>query len=63
MEVGQTITQNDINKKLFEAIENLETKSEERMVRFESRINAQMNWQLAIFTVIMIGVLAKVITA
>jgi len=63
MEVGQTITQNDINKKLFEAIEHIETKSDERMARFESRITTQMNWQLAIFTVIMVGVLAKVITA
>jgi hypothetical protein len=63
MEVGQTITQNDINKKLFEAIENIETKSDERMARFESRITTQMNWQLAIFTVIMVGVLSKVITA
>ena len=31
--------------------------------RFEAKITAQMNWQLAIFTVIMVGVLAKVTTA
>jgi Mg2+ and Co2+ transporter CorA len=70
MEAGKTITQNDINAKLFYSLEkleakmdNFETKLSERMDNFESRINAQMNWQLAIFTVIMVGVLAKVITA
>jgi Mg2+ and Co2+ transporter CorA len=44
-------------------MDNFETKLSERMDNFESRINAQMNWQLAIFTVIMVGVLTKVITA
>jgi len=55
---GQIVTQNDINTKLFESLEKLD----ERMERFEAKITAQMNWQLAIFTVIMVGVLAKVIT-
>ena len=59
MEVGQIITQNDINKKLFENLENMEI----RMDKFEAKISAQMNWQLAIFTVIMVGVLGKVITS
>lgn len=59
MEVGKTITQNDVNLKLFQSLEKLE----QRMDTFETKINAQMNWQLAIFTVIMVGVLAKVITA
>jgi hypothetical protein len=70
METGKTITQNDINDKLFYFLEkleakmdNFETKLNERIDSFESRINAQMNWQFAIFTVIMVGVLAKVITA
>jgi hypothetical protein len=79
MEVGQTITQNDINRKLFEEIENIRIESEKRMEqhekrmekfereqressqKFESRIYAQMNWSLAIFTVIMVGVLSKLI--
>jgi hypothetical protein len=70
MEVGKTITQNDINIKLFHSLEkleskmdNFETKLSERSNSFETKLNAQMNWQLAIFTVIMVGVLAKVITA
>jgi hypothetical protein len=72
MEVGQTITQNDINRKLFEEIENVRIESEKRIEKFEreqressqkfeSRIYAQMNWSLAIFTVIMVGVLSKLI--
>jgi folate-dependent phosphoribosylglycinamide formyltransferase PurN len=56
---GQVITQDDINAKLFENLEKLE----QRMDKFEAKIMMQMNWQLAIFTVIMVGVLAKVITA
>jgi len=70
MEVGKTITQNDINQKLFENLEKLdqrmdkfEAKMADRMDKFETKINAQLNWQLAIFTVIMVGVLAKVITS
>ncbi|MBF0264612.1 MAG: hypothetical protein HQL46_05015 [Gammaproteobacteria bacterium] len=70
MEVGKTITQNDINQKLFESLEKLdermdkfEAKMADRMDKFETKINAQLNWQLAIFTVIMVGVLAKVITS
>ena len=81
MEVGKTITQNDINQKLFENLEKLdermdnfevkmadrmdkfEAKISDRMDKFETKIHAQLNWQLAIFTVIMVGVLAKVITA
>ena len=70
MEVGKTITQNDINQKLFTNLEKLEQRMDmfelkisDRMDKFETRINAQMNWQLAIFTVIMVGVLAKVITS
>jgi len=59
MKVGQVITQNDINVKLFDSLERLD----ERMDKFEAKIVAQMNWQLAIFTVIMVGVLAKVITS
>ena len=59
MKVGQTITQNDINEKLFQNLQAME----ERMEKFEAKINAQLNWQLAIFTIIMVGVLAKVITA
>jgi site-specific DNA-adenine methylase len=90
MEVGQTITQNDINKRLFERLDamderyekfqkELKEESEKRMEqhekrmekfereqressqKFESRIYAQMNWSLAIFTVIMVGVLSKLI--
>jgi len=67
---GQVITQNDINAKLFESLEKLdermerfEVKLNEKTEKFEAKITAQMNWQLAIFTVIMVGVLAKVITA
>jgi len=67
---GQVITQNDINAKLFESLEKLdermerfEAKLNEKTEKFEAKITAQMNWQLAIFTVIMVGVLAKVITA
>ena len=70
MEVGKTITQNDINQKLFENLEKLdqrmdkfEAKMADRMDKFETKISAQLNWQLAIFTVIMVGVLAKVITS
>ena len=59
MEVGQIITQNDINQKLYQNLEKID----ERMDKFEAKISAQMNWQLAIFTVIMAGVLAKVINA
>jgi len=67
---GQVITQNDINAKLFESLEKLdermerfESKLDAKTEKFEAKIAAQMNWQLAIFTVIMVGVLAKVITA
>jgi len=67
---GQVITQNDINAKLFESLEKLdermerfEAKLDAKTEKFEAKIAAQMNWQLAIFTVIMVGVLAKVITA
>ena len=59
LKTGQVITQDDINAKLFESLEKLD----ERMDKFEAKITAQMNWQLAIFTVIMVGILAKVITA
>jgi len=59
MKVGQTVTQNDINEQLFRNLEKLE----ERMEKFETKIHAQLNWQLAIFTIIMVGVLAKVITS
>jgi hypothetical protein len=59
MQAGQQITQDDINRKLFESLEKLDA----RMDKFEAKITAQMNWQLAIFTLIMAGVLAKVITA
>jgi len=58
LKTGQVITQDDINAKLFESLEKLD----ERMDKFEAKITAQINWQLAIFTVIMVGILAKVIT-
>jgi hypothetical protein len=70
MKLGRTITQNDINEKLFhnlekieERMEKFETKISERMDKFETKIHAQLSWQLAIFTIIMVGVLAKVITS
>jgi len=59
LKTGQVITQDDINAKLFESLEKLD----ERMDKFEAKITAQMNWQLAIFTVIMVGALVKLITA
>ena len=59
MKIGQATAQDDINAKLFESV----VKLDERMDKFEAKIIAQMNWQLAIFTVIMVGVLAKLITA
>ena len=59
LKTGPVITQDDINAKLFGSLEKLD----ERMDKFEAKITAQMNWQLAIFTVIMVGILAKVITA
>ena len=59
LKTGQVITQDDINAKLFESLEKLD----ERMDKFEAKITAQMNWQLAIFTVIMVGSLIKLITA
>jgi len=59
MKIGQATAQDDINAKLFESL----VKLDERMDKFEAKIIAQMNWQLAIFTVIMVGVLAKLITA
>jgi len=49
--------------KLDAKMERFETKLDAKSERFEAKITAQMNWQLAIFTVIMVGVLAKVITA
>jgi len=59
LKTGQVITQDDINAKLFESLEKLD----ERMDKFEAKITAQINWQLAIFTVIMVGALVKLITA
>jgi len=59
MKIGQATAQDDINAKLFESLEKLD----ERMDKFEAKITAQMNWQLVIFTVIMVGVLVKLITA
>lgn len=56
MESGQTITQNDINQKLFSNLEKLDA----RMDKFEAKITAQINWQLAIF-IIMVGVLSKIV--
>ncbi|MFK5894308.1 MAG: hypothetical protein QM504_13890 [Pseudomonadota bacterium] len=70
MTVGQTITQNDINEKLFhnfekieEKMERFESKMAERMDKFETKIHAQLSWQLAIFTIIMVGVLDTIITS
>lgn len=70
MKVGQEITQNDINLKLFQSLEKLDEKRErfeqkisDRMDKFDAKISTQMNWHLTIFTIIMVGVLAKVIVA
>jgi len=59
MKAEQVVTQDNINAKLFDSLERLD----ERMDKFEAKIVAQMNWQSAIFTLIMVGVLAKVITS
>jgi predicted DNA-binding ArsR family transcriptional regulator len=77
MKVGQTITQDDINLKLFEDLEKLsekidksEERAEERQEKFEKNIREDMKqftaiidrqgkWQLAIFTVLTVGILYK----
>lgn len=95
--IGETITQDDINLKLFQELEKLSEKidkSEERaetfqkeikddiqlfrkemredsqqfqknmredMKQFQFSINSQTRWSLAIFTLLMIGILGKVI--
>ena len=67
-EAGKEITQNDINRKLFEEITNLSIKTDERfekfeekmdarMIRFEDNINLKMNWQLGLFGLFLTGVL------
>ena len=70
MKSRQTITQDDINAKLFEGFQKLvermdkfDVRMNDRTDQFEANITAQMNCQLVIFTVIMVGVLAKLITA
>jgi hypothetical protein len=102
-EAGKEITQNDINRKLFEEItrvgketraemkefnekmdarvskfeekmdsrfknfeekmdtrfKNFEEKMDTRIIRFEDSINLKMNWQMTIFTLVMITVVMK----
>jgi len=67
-EAGKEITQNDINRKLFEEItrvgkearaemKEFNEKMDARMIRFEDNINLKMNWQLSLFGLFLTGVL------
>ena len=68
IKAGQTITQDDINRELFEGLREmrLEMRDEVKEMkawidRSETKTNRQLNWQLAIYTIVMVGILAKVI--